>query len=100
MPRMGDRRFIFQGSYFKQAAADPASPVCRRRPLQGERTLHAVSGNRGVRHLPPECGERAELPASHTQEQGVALPVFRAQFLVGLVLLRKVLRHALHALQK
>ena len=44
--------------------------------------------------------ERLKFPTAHRQQQGVAFLVFVGQFLVSLVLLGKVLCHALHAFHK
>ena len=49
---------------------------------------------------PPQRRKRLKLPAPHRQQQRVAFAVFGCQLLIGLVLLRKVLRHALHTVQK
>ena len=43
----------------------------------------------------PQLRKRLKLPASHRQQQRVAFAVFVGDLLIGLVLLRKVLRHAL-----
>ena len=50
--------------------------------------------------LPPQRRKRLKLPTAHGQQQRVTFAVFVTQLLVSLVLLGKVLRHALHALHE
>src|SRR4051794_17431803 len=50
--------------------------------------------------LTPQRSKRLKLPTAHRQQQGKPLTVLVAQFLVALVLLRKILGHTLHAFQE
>ena len=52
------------------------------------------------RDLPPELRKRRKLPDAHAQQKGKTLALFIRQLLLGQMLLRKILRHALQPLYK
>jgi transposase InsO family protein len=47
-----------------------------------------------------KCRKRLELPTAHGQQKRIALQILLGQFLVCQVLLRKILRNALHSIHE